>query len=280
MKQTSPARRIVTIAACSLLLLTASFSLLSFKMKQASDDFWQKLGITKIKGEANIKESFMSGYFHYYGAKTAKNLLLNDRAAIAKELMQHARQQLQSEQFRKEYAKQRNSAKPTEYPYSPKAKEDLRKEKIAEMEKSVKDAEALVKKMPDMEKDMRPVIDMFKKNLKDYADPNSEMIEMFYQNELSIKEQREQSYKEQVKRWQESFPENPDALVKSRLEHFVKVAKTVDFNAQLKVVGDKKKFVNSKYEYQSTEWKQIFRAGKEVILPAIDFAEDWIKELK
>jgi hypothetical protein len=37
--------------------------------------------------------------------------------------------------------------------------------------------------------------------------------------------------------------------------------------------------VNTAYEAKSYEWKQIFRAGKEVIAPAISFSEEWMREL-
>jgi len=260
-------------------ILFSSLVLFSFRMRSAADDLWAQLGLSKLKAEENIKASFLNGYLHYYGAKSAKNIALGNRGAVAKDLMEYSKQQLASESFRKEYEKIRASAKPVEYPYVPKEKEALRKEKIAELQKSIKDAEELVKKMPEMEKTMRSTIDLFKQNVKDYADPNNEMIELFYQNELSIKSQREKTYADNMERWNEEYPAELKVLVKKRLQHFVSLAKTVDFNAQLKEVGGKKKFVNPKYEGQSTEWKQVFRAGKEVVQPAIGFAEQWIKEL-
>ena len=45
------------------------------------------------------------------------------------------------------------------------------------------------------------------------------------------------------------------------------------------VVNGKKKFVNPTYEGKSYNWKQIYRAGREVIEPAISFAEQWIREI-
>ena len=279
MKSAHTLKRWINLTTIAVALLFAASTLISFKMKEAGEELWQKLGLTKIKGEENIKSSFLNGYLHYYGAKSAKNIILNDRAAVARDLMQYAKQQLSSEAFRKEYETLRNRAKPQAYPYTPKSKEEVRKQKITELQKSIKDAEELVKKMPEMEKTMRPTIDMFKKNLKDYEDPNSQMIEMFYQNELNIKAQREKTYEDHMKRWQEDYPEQVSGLIKARLKKFVTLAKTVDFNAELKEVNGRKKFVNPKYEGQNYEWKQIFRAGKEVIVPAISFSEQWMAEL-
>ena len=57
------------------------------------------------------------------------------------------------------------------------------------------------------------------------------------------------------------------------------LAGTVDFSAELKMVNGKKKFVNPLYEAKAYDWKQIFRAGKEVIDPAVAFARQWINEI-
>ena len=67
--------------------------------------------------------------------------------------------------------------------------------------------------------------------------------------------------------------------IKERLNHFLELAATVDFNAELKQVGKMRKFVNPQYEGKAYDWKQIFRAGKEVIEPARQVAEQWLKEL-
>lgn len=268
-----------TVAGFGLLFIVVNL-LFAFRMNQAYGDIWQQLGMSKNKGEENIRESFMSGYLQYYGARNFRNIVTNDRAAITKDLMNQAKQHVGSESFRKHYESIRNSAKPVEYPYELKSKEDIRKEKIAEMEKSITEAEALVKKMPEMEKNMRETINLFKQQLKDYKDPNSQMIELFYQGELNNKTQREKSFEESMDRWNTDYPEDYKVLIRKRLQHFIELAKTVDFNAELKEVNGKKKFVNPKYEGKSYEWKQVFRAGKEVIDPAVTFSEQWLRELK
>jgi hypothetical protein len=63
------------------------------------------------------------------------------------------------------------------------------------------------------------------------------------------------------------------------LQKFIDLASTVDFSAELKLVNGKKKFVNPLYEAKAYDWKQVFRAGKDVIEPAMTFAQQWIKEL-
>jgi hypothetical protein len=245
------------------------------------DNLWSQLGMSKESGTQRIKESFLSGYLNYYSSSKVKNLATGDRAAIAKDLMVYAKEYLSSPAFQQEYLKNRSQAKPIPSERKVKPKEEIRRQKIEETEKSIREAEQNMKTMkPDMAKAIAPVVEMLKKHLKDYRDPNSQMIELMYQGELMNKQNDERYYKESMERWEKEFPADPKEVIRKRLAHFIEVASTVDFNAELKTVGGKKKFVKAEYEYKSSEWKQIFRAGKEVIQPSVAFAQQWLNELK
>lgn len=87
-------------------------------------------------------------------------------------------------------------------------------------------------------------------------------------------------YKEDMAKWQTRFPEDSRQMIKNRLKQFIDIAATVDFNAQLKDAYGLKKFVNPAHERKSAEWKQMFRAGKDVTETAKKFAEKWLAELK
>lgn len=272
--------KLLTLAGACMIIFVSAATLLAFKTRQVYGDIWQQLGISKEKGDQNIKESFLDGWFHFYGVRNIKNLMSGDRVAIAKDLMAYTKAQLNSEAFKKEYEQLRKSAKPVEYPVAVKTKEEIRKEKIAETEKSIREMEANFKTLkPDMVKQLQPVLDMLKTNLKDYNDPKSEMIDLFYQSEKMNGEQRVKSFQESIKNWEQNFPADYRLLIKARLQKFVELAKTVDFSAELKEVNGRKKFVNPTYEGKSYDWKQIYRAGKEVIQPTVAFAEQWIKEI-
>ena len=281
-------QRMLTIALIQLrilgiilLLMIPLVFLVSFKSNRVYADIWQQLGLSKEKGVENIRASFMNGYFHYYGARNARNILLGDRAAIARDLLNYTRQYVQSEGFKKQYDLERSQAKPEPDTKTVKTKEEIRKERIAETEKSIRQTEENMKTMKaDMVKVLEPMLDMLKKTLKDYQDPNSQMIDLFYQGELMQHEQRIKSYEERMKNWEKNYPEDYRDMVKDRLNKFLKLAKTVDFNAELKEVNGRKKFVRAEYEGKSYDWKQIFRAGKEVIVPAMEFAEQWMREMK
>lgn len=275
-----PLLYIKTLGIFLTLLIPATF--FSSYTTKKFDDIWQQLGITKEKGMENIRESFLNGYLHYYGVKNVRDIIANDRAAIAKDLISYSKQLVNSETFKKQYEQERNGAKPSAPDNTkPKTKEEIRKEKIAETEKAIVETEAGMKKMtPEIAKSMQEVLEMFRQNLKEYKDPNSQMIELFYQGEVMNAESSSKSYQERVKEWEKNYPADYRQFVKARLQKFITLAKTVDFNAELKTVNGKRKFVNPAYEGKAYDWKQIYRAGKEVIDPTVQAAEQWIKELQ
>ena len=77
--------------------------------------------------------------------------------------------------------------------------------------------------------------------------------------------------------WEKVYPEDPELMVKNRLNEYLALSKTVNFDAELKQVGSKKKFVNPQYENKSLKWKAIYRAGKDANSVATTFAKEWLK---
>jgi hypothetical protein len=263
-------------------IIMLALSLFSFSVKTCADDIWNQLGLTEQKGNENIRLSFLQGYLYTYGVKSAKNIATGNRAAVTKDLLTYAKQYTASEEFKKEYERNRQGAKPMEpWRKTAKTKEEIRKEKIAETEKSIAEME---KNMPtytaDVKKIMQPLLESQKETLKDYKDPNSQMIEMMALGEKTAVENDWKSYKEQVTKWEEGYPANMNAFIKRRLQQYLDIQSTVDFSAELKDVNGKKKFVNSAYEYKPADWKKVYRAGKEVNDVAKQFAAAWVKELQ
>ena len=125
-----------------------------------------------------------------------------------------------------------------------------------------------------------PVLDVFKNTLKEYQDPNNQYFENLLLYDKNENEQSVKRYKENVKAWEINYPVDYTQIVKARLEKFLDVTKDVDFNAGLKTAYNKKVFVDPIYERKSTEWKQAFRAGKDVTTMARAFATQWLAELK
>ena len=99
------------------------------------------------------------------------------------------------------------------------------------------------------------------------------------QGEKYAQENDIRNHKERVERWEKEFPIDYKEIVRNRLQEFLKLTADIDYNAALKDVNGKKKFVNPNYERKSSQWKMAFRAGKEVTEPARAFVQQWLKEL-
>jgi hypothetical protein len=273
--------RIVRICVVAFILSVISLFLFSFTVSyKLGDDVWKQLGLSEAQGQEKIKTSFLYNYLDYYGVRNFKNLAAGNRGAVAKDLLQFTKQYVSSNVFKIEYQQYREASKPIEPSKTVRSKEDIRKEKIAETEKSIKNMEESMKTMStDMQKIMQSGIDMQKNMLKEYKDPDSQMIELFYQGEVMNRQSDLNRYKEDMEKWEMNYPADHKQLVKARLQKYLSLAATVDFNAELYEKNGKKYFVKHEYEIKNHEWKMIYRAGKEVYDVTKAFAENWLKEL-
>ncbi|WP_420150833.1 hypothetical protein [Spirosoma sp.] len=68
-------------------------------------------------------------------------------------------------------------------------------------------------------------------------------------------------------------------LLKKRLEDFIALSESVDFEARLVPMGRKQAFANPVYERKPAEWKFLYRLGKEPVAEAQVFARQWLADL-
>ena len=96
---------------------------------------WTRLGIPESRAVENIRQSFLEGYLYTYGASSAKNIALGDRASIAVDVLTYTKSYVSSPAFIKAYEEARKAATPVK-PVQPRSKEQIQREKIAETSKS------------------------------------------------------------------------------------------------------------------------------------------------
>jgi hypothetical protein len=65
------------------------------------------------------------------------------------------------------------------------------------------------------------------------------------------------------------------AVLNQQLTNFIDLTGSVDFTARLTKRGSKMVFVNPVYEVKSDEWKTLFRMGREPVMAARAFAQQW-----
>ncbi|HET6995520.1 MAG TPA: hypothetical protein VFI06_11090 [Chitinophagaceae bacterium] len=264
-----------------LVTATLVMFLSSFRVNKMNDDIWRLLGITPKSGNEKIKSSFMHGYLYYYGVKNIKSLVANDRATIASNLLSYTKQYVTSDAFRKEYDEMRKQ----EQPPMPELKslrsiEKIQRDEITTTEKSIREMEKNRKDLPQFAKSIEPMLTLLKDNLKKLQDPKNSYFAAIALGEKYEQENEIKRYSERMEQWEEDYPPRIDRFIASRLQKMLDDTRDIDFNAQLIEKEGKKKFVNPAYESKNAEWKQGFRAGKEITEMTRAFAANWLAEIK
>jgi hypothetical protein len=189
-------------------------------------------------------------------AKMLSAVVQGDKVGATKELCQYIKAYVHSEKFLTDYEAVRKSAMPTDEP------PPLDPAVYEQMKQSVKQQEIEIAKLKGNKQ--IPVA-----TLRQAEEAIADQKKMLAQGNDPTPNKT---------RWTKMYPENPAALVKTRLEEYVKLVPTVDFNAALATNARRKTFVNPVYEKMSLKWKAVYRAGKDVNATASVFAKEWLQQ--
>ncbi len=263
-----------------MVLLLPLFFLYSFHYKmERYADFWQNLGTTEKNGSDMIRESFLNGYLQYYGLKNLKNIAVNDRKAVAHDLLDYTKNFVQSAEFQKAYEARRQRMKPRDMVKKPKTEAQIREEMIAETKKSISNIEESMKSAtPDLIKTYEQLLVQQKKTLEDYQKPDNTMIPMMVQSQQQQYEALVKRNESALKKWEENYPAQSLAFIKMRLQEVLMATEGIDYNAELIEKNGKKYFVKQEYERKDDNWKKGFRAGKEVTESVRAYIKEWMNE--
>jgi len=271
----------LAVTAISLLCFFA----VAVKTKKMTDDVWQQLGLTSPDAELNIKNSILQGSLYYYGAKNAKNIITGNRVAVVNELVAYSKKYSSSPEFKASYKKYRDQMKPKPYEYVPATAESIKAQEKQRLEMNLKTAEEGLNSTNPKIKNGAPLrIENIKKELAALDDPDNKTVKRFLDDEKRMYEGILKQNEEAMKNFEQKYPEDPQLLIKRRLEEILNITADVDYAAELKETEWKGKkwkvFVNAAYERKPKEWKLAFRAGKPVTDAVRAAAEKWLKEFK
>ncbi|MCK8491150.1 hypothetical protein M0L20_04755 [Spirosoma sp. RP8] len=93
-----------------------------------------------------------------------------------------------------------------------------------------------------------------------------------------------QTDKESIARYREQKAEfdaysDFKPLLRKRLQDFIDLSNSVDFDARLVPMGYKQEFANPLYQRKPAEWKFLYRLGKEPVTEARAFAQQWLTDI-
>ena len=263
-------------------VISLSLTFYSFRVVESkSVEFLQKLGLSEEIAKDCIWSSFSGMYLSNPGGPKLRQTKPADRAALTKEIAAYAKAYTKSDEFKKKYLEYRDGLKPAP-PEKPESMADQKSDQKAQLQKSIKETEENIKKMPaDQQATMKGIVDALKAQLASMDDPKKSMYtpEMEKMQTQGYEMQLEE-YNKRLAKWEKDNPALPDEMVKRWLTEFLKVSKDIDFNATLiNGEGGNKVFAKTEYERKPDAWKMCFRAGKETIEAGRAFATQWLDEL-
>jgi flagellar biosynthesis GTPase FlhF len=258
-----------------IVLAAISFAVMSFAV---SDDLFKKLGCEEDEVKGIISDNFLYGYLYVPACggvykKTAES----ERVAVVNMLYDYIRSVVNSESFRQRYNEEHEANRP--------------KEPVKEVVQKMDEAQAqMIKALEDQlnspyldeasKQELRKSIEEMKKQLSqtDTKDQLGQMDEMAAKNAEEKYQNDMAAYKTELAEWEKSRDIN--YMLKSRLQAFLDLTASIDFNANL-VQSDKKMvFENPVYESKDYMWKACFRAGSTTIKQARLKATEWLNELR
>ena len=245
-----------------------------------AQDSMADFGLNANELEERIVESLANGYLPAYpDKKVFKAASPAVQAGFVKNTLSWFKTYTETDAFKSDYAKQRESAKPS----APESKGTADPQYAAFLEKQRQEIEKMkqdVAKMPpDMQKQMQGVVKEMEDNVEKTAkDPRmAEIMKQSYEQE-GVSEK--QDYQDRLAAWGKKYPEDPKMLIAARLHQFLEVSRNVPFDAQLVPKGKLMKFADPQYEAQTAEWKLGYRAGREPVQAARAFVGEWLVQIE
>ncbi len=269
-------RRVLCVAAvslgCGLLALTAG----AF----TAADVMNRLGIPVNQAQDYVWNSLTNGYFAYPGLPRLKQTPASERGAMVALIGTFARTYVESRDFAQRYASFREQRKP-QPPDPPLSMEEQRRAQREELERNIRENEEQANAQPEYRAMYQEVITVLKEQLKTLDDKNNPMFgSQMEQFQKQDHERQLQQYNRQLAEWEQSYPADPEKLIRLRLEEFLRDSQDIDFSAELKPGPEGKMvFVNPAYEKKPGNWKLAYRTGRETVEAARTFAQKWLVDL-
>ena len=247
---------------------------------QGGSDVLAKLGLTPASAQEGMLDALASGNAYSAAAiKAFKALSPSARAEIVRAGLAWVKARVESADFKMAYAKMREDEKPASPEVRQSADDQLKQQK-ADMEKSIAETEKAMANMDaETRKSLTEAIKQMRKQM-DEMEKNPEMMGMMRQGVEMQKAEDQKQFQERTKAWEENFPADPKGLIAKRIREFLKMSEDIDFAAKLVPSGDRMKFADERYEGKPSEWKMLFRAGKEATEAARAFATSWLAEIE
>lgn len=237
----------------------------------------EQLDLSEKQAKSAIRDNFINNELWFPDNKTIKQIAIAERATTVRDLGQYIRKYVESSEFSNAYFEAREAAKPS----GGANRESLIADRLAAIEEELN---AVAEKTKNASADIKKLYELTVKQLNQEREalknPSHPMHADYLENLTEESEDENQQREMEVENFESRYPSTIKQLLKQRLEYFLEVTSTIDFNAELVQRGRFKVFVDPELEAKDGDWKKMFRAGPETIGAARLFAQQWLDELK
>ncbi len=234
-----------------------------------------QLGVNEQEAREDLLASLSSGSpVLGRAAKAFTALPASARAAVVQASFAWMKLTVNSAPFKNSYAQTREGMKPLA-PDAPGAVDvELKRQQDEQVKQLEESRKALAMLPANQRAELEAVLKATEAHMK-----TPEMVAGMRQQIVADRAAAQETYQEDLKKWQETYPANPLVLIARRLQTFLDASADVDFAARTEMRDGKLRFVNSEYESKPGDWKMCFRAGREAVTAARTAATAWLREL-
>lgn len=245
-------------------------------------DILSQLGVTPAAAKEALMSEVGSGWINYgLVAPAFRSAPAALRVQLVEGTIGWAKTYTASPEFAAAYAKMRDNRKPQPPRFEGTPEEEQARQRAQQEKDQAKGAEemkqALASMAPEQRKQMEEAMAQAAAMMKQMDTP--EMRKMMLDGIRMQREEQTRSYTTALAKWQDEYPENPAPVMARRIKTFLDRTADVDFDAKLEQKYGKMRFVNEAYETKPSEWKLVYRAGKEPAMAARAALQAWMKEL-
>ncbi len=269
----------VKLVAIAMVLLLPALLIVTAKAEKFYMELWKELGITQQEGKAKLKDGFIYGFLYEGGFRNIRNIILGDKEAVAKDLLEYTRTYVYGSGFKNDYAKYREASKPVLSMVAP-SEPAVRKRYIEGVRLQMRAIKAEIKNTDgELKKLYEEQFELLERQILDFSDPKSKTIEFIMQNEASRFNKATNYYCEQYTKWEIDFPQDPMLFIKNKLHKFLDETAAVDYEAKLVKIEGTNYFEKRDYNYKPNSWKYAYQAGPELTGTVRAFVKTWVSEL-
>lgn len=265
----------------NLRILVSLLAVSLFVTLLSAADALQRLGVTEsdAKQDAIGALEYGSGMPRQSIIKAFKAVPVSARAALVTSGMEWLKAYSNTAEFKAAWTQLRAEKKPEGAAEEGSVADEMRKQRELQ-QKQFTDMRKAIKDLPaDQQKSALEILENAEKQFK-AMQTNPEMQAAVQQGIVDQRQEAKRGHESAMKDWEKNFPADSRVAIARRLKEFLAVSADVDFDAKLVARNGRMIFANADYEQKPWEWKTCYRAGKETVTAARQFATVWLGEIE